>query len=171
MPFDNKLSVIDICDACCDNLNELKTFWGTLYAAVQALVECPIAAPSHLFTLKCCGQEVPCLARTEHINLSHSNGSLVLHCTTTKSIMTWFTITYQNEDVISFIPNSEFLKPHGSRYQILQYPYIEGNHKLDTPLQAATAVRELNKFHEKDFVHGDIRSLLSHSMMLTLLKK
>lgn len=105
MPFDNKLSVIDICDACCDNLNELKTFLGTLYAAVQALVECPIAAPSHPFTLKCCGQEVPCLARTEHINLSTStcsNGSFVLHCTTTKKVRKYYDMIFHHipsEDV------------------------------------------------------------------------
>ena len=55
------------------------------------------------------------------------------------------------------MPEAQFLYPNGSRYQILQYPYIEGGHIIENVRQVSSAVRALNKFHESDLVHGDIR--------------
>lgn len=163
MGLDSKLSVIDICGVNGYEENELKIFLGTLYTAVQALAESPIEAPVSSFTVKCCGNDVVQDMTARHINLSRSDGGcLVLHCITTKMVRKYYDKNYHyipSEDAISFIPSSKFLNPQGGRYQILQYPYIEGHHTLETPVQAAAAVRELNKFHEKDFVHGDIRSV------------
>lgn len=161
MAFEGKLSVIDICEASCDEMKDLEKFFGTLYAAVDKLAQEPITAPPHQFTQKCCEQEVPD-RQNEHKNLSCSGGPLVLYCPATKMVKKYYDKKFDyvpSSNAITFIPQSKFLKSPCSRYQILQYPFIEGHNELRTPAQAAAAVRELNKFHEKGFVHGDIRSI------------
>lgn len=101
----------------------------------------------------------------EHIHLGKMSGNsqvpLVVHCTTTNTVRKYYDTLFHyvpTVEAIGFIPSAQFVYPLGSRCQILEYPFIIGCHTLETPLQAVMAVKKLQLFHERDLVHGDIRS-------------
>lgn len=88
-------------------------------------------------------------------------GSFVLHCTNKNMVRKYYDNQFHHlpiEEAIQLIPSARLLCPLRSRYQILEYPYM-GEHTLNTPLQALATVKELKKFHDKNLVHGDIRSI------------
>lgn len=167
IPYMGKFSVIDICSTSCIDVDNLKRFFCALYVAVQRLLDDPISGLlEHHLTLNCCGEYLNGFD-DKHRNLGHhtsSNieGSVVVHCTCTNKVKKYYDTAYHylpTKEAIGFIRTAEMLRPPDSRYQILQYTYMEGCHVLKTPLQVVAAVKELKKFHDADFVHGDIRSI------------
>ena len=162
IPFDGKLSVIEICRASSQDIERMEPFLCTLYAAVRRLLYSPISAITHPITLKCCQQIVTCPKSSGHLFLSKIETSLVVHCSQSGSIKKYYDHYFHfvpTEDAIGFIPGAKFLHPTGGRYQILEYPYISGEHTLQTTIQAGMAVSKLQEFHDKNLVHGDIRSV------------
>ncbi|SMN02424.1 hypothetical protein SPONN_1020 [uncultured Candidatus Thioglobus sp.] len=167
IPFDGKFSVITICSASCYSIDELKRFFSALYAAISRLLDPISTTPlTHAVTLRCCSQEIVCLHKDEtHKNLGSdlsltSNASIVIHCTTRNFVRKYYDLEFNYippADVIALIPGAIFLNKLDGRFQILEYPYLEGSNQLQSQDQVVAAIQALNKFHAKGYVHGDIR--------------
>lgn len=166
IPFDGKFSVIDICSANCNSINEVKNFFLALYVAVRRLSH-PIPAPAHAITLKCCSQPILCPNEDEFHKFlrrapTSATNSMVIHCLKENVVKKFYDQKYNfipRHEVIHLIPGAEFLNPPRSKYQVLQYPYLKGSNKLENADQLVAAIKALDCFHAIDFVHGDIREI------------
>lgn len=68
-------------------------------------------------------------------------------------------ILYQVSKGIKFIPDANLHYSSGSRFQMLEYPYLDETyiHELMSDQHIIAAITTLNRFHCENLVHGDIR--------------
>lgn len=121
----------------------------------------PINELKHSMTQKCCSKELVC-SDDSHRSLGRrsQNASLVIFCSSENVVKKYYDRDYHHvpcNDAIANIPDAKFCCEDASRYQILEYPYLTGCHKLKDYAQVVAAIRALDNFHAKNYVHGDIR--------------
>lgn len=167
IPFNMKLSVISLFEASIASVVELKSFFCGLYAALCSLHDDPVKADNlgHAVTLWCCDKQLSCLDEDEyHINLgqdSSSNPTAIIHCLNRGIVKKYYDNSFHHiprHDAIALLPNSKFLCPHDSTYQVLEYKYLEGTHTFSSREDVVAGIVALNQFHAQDLVHGDVRA-------------
>ena len=138
-----------------------------MYAALCRLIDDPIPADklTHFMTPKCwcCSKELVCMESDDsHENLghkSHETASLVIRVKK-KLVGKYYDPKFHYipcKEVIAFIPGARCIFSTESRFQILQYPYLEERHSLQNVAEVVVAIRALDMFHAEHYVHGDIR--------------
>ena len=148
--FEGKLSVIEVCSMMNYTGDQLPRLLCVVYAAIIGLAAKPISTiEPELLSLKCCDGE--------HRVLSEK----CVVCTQKRQIVKFYDIVekpYLKPNEHFYDTGNVELLHLNNRIKILKYNYIEGNHSPRNLRGIIGVLRNLNRIHEKGYVHGDIRA-------------